>query len=109
VWDDIASKAGLTEQIRRNITDYAGGCGELMALINQKKVDAVLGWEAFKKLCMKTMEVIELPKELQVYRSTAVGITKFSKRTELANKFIEFLISESGKKIYEEFGWHHMT
>jgi len=109
VWDDIASKAGLSDQIRRNITDYAGGCGELMALINQKKVDAVLGWEAFKKLCMKTMEVIELPKELQVYRSTAVGITKFSKRTELANKFIEFLISESGKKIYEEFGWHHMT
>ena len=109
VWDDIASKARLTDQIRRNITDYADGCGELMALINKKKVDAIIGWEAFKKLCMKTMEVVELPKELQVYRSTAIGVITFSKRKELANRFIEFSVSESGKKMYREYGWHHIA
>ena len=47
VWDDISSKAGLTDSIRRNITDFADGCGAVMALINQRKVDAVFGWDAF--------------------------------------------------------------
>ena len=42
-WDDIATKAGLTNQVRKNITDYADGCGELMSLINEKRVDDVLG------------------------------------------------------------------
>ena len=107
VWDDVSSKAGLTDQIRRNITDFADGCGAVMALINQKKVDAVFGWDAFKRLWMKTMEVVELPKELQVYRSTGVAVVKFSRNKELANKFIKFLVSESGKKIYREYGWYH--
>jgi len=107
VWDDISSKAGLTDQIRRNITDFADGCGAVMALINQKKVDAVFGWDAFKRLWMKTMEVVELPKELQVYRSTGVAVAKFSKNKELAKKFVDFLVSESGKKIYREYGWYH--
>jgi len=50
VWDDVSSKAGLTDRIRNNITDFADGCGAVMALINQKKVDAVFGWDAFQKL-----------------------------------------------------------
>lgn len=108
VWDDIATKAGFTEQIRKNTIAYADGCGELMSFINKKKVDAILGWEAFKKLNMKTMDIVELPKDLQVYRSTAIGVIPHSKNKELANKFIEFLVSDNGKKTYEEYGWNHV-
>jgi accessory colonization factor AcfC len=107
VWDDLATKAGFTEQIRKNTVAYADGCGELMALINKKKVDAILGWDAFKNLNMQTMDIIALPKDLQVHRSTAISVITFSKNKELAKKFIDFLVSEKGKKIYEEYGWHH--
>ena len=107
VWDDIATKAGLIEQLRKNITDIAEGCGDLIALINTKKVDAVLGWDAFKKLAMETMEVVELPKDLQVHRSTGVAVVKFTKNKKLAEEFVDFLASEKGKRIYEEYGWHH--
>jgi len=109
VWDDVASKAELTDQIRRNIVDYADGCGELMSLINRKKVDAVLGWDAFKKLQEKTMDVVELPKDLRVNRSTGIGVITFSKNKELAKKFVDFLVSDSGKRIYEEYGWHRVS
>ncbi|MDH5460209.1 MAG: substrate-binding domain-containing protein [Candidatus Bathyarchaeota archaeon] len=101
VWDDISSKAGLTDQIRRNITDFADGCGAVMALINQKKVDAVFGWDAFKRLWMKNMEVVELPEELQVYRSAGAAVLKFSKNKELANKFIAFLCQKVERKSTE--------
>jgi len=108
VWDDLATKAGLAEQIRKNTAAYADGCGELMSFINKKKVDAILGWDAFKNLNMKTMDVIELPKTLQVHRSTAIGVVAFSKNKELAKKFIDFLVSEKGKKIYDRYGWHRV-
>lgn len=108
VWDDLATKAGLTEQIRKNTVAYADGCGELMSFINTKKVDAILGWDAFKNMNMKTMDIAELPEDLQVHRSTGVGVVAFSKNKELAKKFIGFLVSEKGRKIYEEHGWHHV-
>jgi len=108
VWDDLATKAGLAEEIRKNTVAYADGCGELMSLINTKKVDAILGWDAFKNMNMKTMDIVELPRDLQVHRSTAVGVIAFSKNKELSGRFIDFLVSKKGKKIYEEHGWHHV-
>jgi molybdate transport system substrate-binding protein len=108
VWDDLATKSGFTEQIRKNTVAYADGCGGLMSFINKKRVDAILGWDAFKNLNMQTMDIIELPKDLQVHRSTAIGVIAFSKNKELAEKFIDFLVSEKGKKIYDEYGWHRI-
>ena len=108
VWDDLATKAGFVEQIRKNTVAYADGCGELMSFINKKRVDAILGWDAFKNLNMQTMDIIKLPKDLQVHRSTAIGVVTFSKNKKLANKFIDFLVSQKGKRIYGECGWLHL-
>ncbi len=105
VWDDLATKAGYAEQIRKNTVAYADGCGELMSFTNKKKVDAILGWDAFKNLNMETMDRIDLPEDLQVQRSTAIGVISYSRNKELAVKFIDFLVSEEGKRIYEEYGW----
>ena len=107
VWDEVASKAGLIEQIRKNITDFADGCGAVVALINQKKVDAVIGWEAFQKLWPTTLDVVGLPRELQVFRSTGIAVIQFSKEKEAAKQFIDYVTSEKGKKIYMSYGWTH--
>jgi len=37
-----------------------------MALINQKKVDAIFGWNVFKNIWPGTSEIVEPPKEIQV-------------------------------------------
>lgn len=105
VWDDIASKAGLTDQIRQNITSHADACGSLMGLIHSGKVDAIIGWNAFQGVWPDTCEVIELPETLQVFRSTVVGIVSYTKDKELSKKFINYLTSAPIRKIYEGYGW----
>jgi len=105
VWDDIASKAGLTDQIRRNITHHADACGSLMNLIHQEKVDAIFGWNAFQNVWPETCEVIELPADLQVFRSTVVAMISYTKDAELSQKFIDFLTSNEVRKIYSDYGW----
>ena len=107
VWDDIASKAGLTDQIRRNITHHADACGSLMGLIHSDKVDAIFGWNAFQGVWPDTCEVIELPPDLQVFRSTVIAMISYTKNAELSHKFIDFLISDEVKKIYSSYGWIH--
>jgi len=107
VWDDVASKAGLTEEIRRNITHHADACGSLMSLIHQEKVDAIIGWNAFQNVWPNTCEVIELPPDLQVFRSTPVAVITYTKDATLSRKFIDLLTSEEGRKIYYDYGWIH--
>jgi len=107
VWDDVASKAGLTDQIRRNITHHADACGSLMSLIHQEKVDAIFGWNAFQSVWPDTCEVIELPSDLQVFRSTVVAMVSYTKDAELSQKFIDFLASNEVRKIYSDYGWIH--
>jgi len=53
------------------------------------------------------MDVVELPKDLQVHRSTGIAVITFSKNKELAMKLVEFLVSDSGRRIYQEYGWYH--
>ena len=106
-WDDIASKAGLTDQIRRNIVEHADACGSLMALIHSEKVDVIFGWNAFQAIWPNTSEAIDLPPDLQVYRSTVVGLITYTKNPELAKKFIDFLVTDEVKKIYASYNWIH--
>jgi accessory colonization factor AcfC len=105
VWDDVASKAGITDQIRKNITQYSDACGSFMGLIHQEKVDAIFGWNAFQNIWPNTCEVIELPRDLQVFRSTVIGIIRHTKNRVLAQRFIDFLVSNEGRKIYSDYGW----
>jgi len=107
VWDDVASKAGLTDQIRRNITHHADACGSLMGLIHQEKVDAIFGWNAFQYVWPDTCEAIELHFDLQVFRSTVVAMVSYTKDAELSQKFIDFLITNEVRKIYSDYGWIH--
>jgi accessory colonization factor AcfC len=107
VWDDIASKAGLVDSIRKNITRHADACGSLMSLIHTREVDAIFGWNAFKNIWPDTCLTIELPPNLQVYRSTAAGILSCTKDLELSKKFIDFLTTPEAKKIYSDYGWIH--
>jgi len=107
VWDDIASKAGVTDQIRRNITHHADACGSLMSLIHQEKVDAIFGWNAFQNIWPDTCEVIELPPDLQVFRSTGVAMLSCTKDADLSMKLINFLTSKEVRRIYSDYGWIH--
>ena len=109
VWDDVASKAGLTEQVRRNITRHADACGSLMSLIHTREVDAIFGWNAFKNVWPDSCETIELPRDLQVFRSTGIGILTSTRNLELSEKYIDYLNSPEAEKIYTEYGWIHET
>jgi len=108
VWDDIASKAGLTDQIRRNITHHADACGSLMSLIHSDKVDAIFGWNAFQGVWPDTCEIVELAQSVQVFRSTVAGIISYSKNVKLSEEFIDFLTSPAIRKIYANYGWIHV-
>ncbi|HIE52439.1 MAG TPA: ABC transporter substrate-binding protein [Armatimonadetes bacterium] len=104
IWDDICSKAGLTDAVRRNIVVHADGCGSLIRALTQGEIDVGFGWSSFCCFAPQNVAAVELSRDLQVYRSTSVAITSFSPRKELARQFIEFLVTApEARKFYDEF------
>ena len=78
-----------------------------MHITYQVVIEKIFGWNAFKAIWPNTCEVIELPYDLQVYRSTVVGMLSCTKNPELAKKFIDFLVTDEVKKIYADYEWIH--
>ncbi len=105
LWEDIAARLGLIEQIRRNITFYANGCIAIVEAVAEGMVDAIFGWTSFAHLGDGRIEIIEMPEDQQVLRGTGVGLLSFAKQPEAATKFMDFLTTPEARSFYEHYGW----
>jgi len=105
LWEDIAARLDLLEEIRRNIVFHANGCIAIVEAVAQKKVDAAFGWTAFAHLAPGRIEIVELPEDQRLLRGTGVGLLSFARQPEAAKQFMEFLASAEARACYERFGW----
>jgi len=105
LWEDIAARLGLMDEIRRNIAFHANGCIAIVEAVAQGKVDAAFGWTAFQHLEPERIEVVELPPDQQVLRGTGVGLLSFAKHNGAATRFMDFLTTPEARACYVARGW----
>ena len=105
LWEDICGRLGLLDGIRQNISYYANGCVAIVEAVAGGDIDAAFGWMAFWHLEPQRIEVVEMAKDEQVSRGTAVGLLQWSKEPEAAKNFMDFLASAQSQEFYKEFGW----
>jgi len=92
------------EAFRRNLVGYLESCEKTATAISLKMVDAVIGWGVFQYWDSERIESIPLKKE-EIIRIgyIPIAISKFTKNRELAQKFIDFVLSEEGKAIFRKY------
>ena len=105
LWEDICGRLGLLDGIRQNISYYANGCIAIVEAVAGGDIDAAFGWTAFGHLEPQRIEVVEMGRDEQVSRGTAVGLLQWSKEPEAAKSFMDFLASAQSREFYKEFGW----
>jgi len=92
------------EAFRRNLVNYTESCEKTATAISLKMVDAVIGWRVFHYWDPQRIETIPLRKE-EILRIgyIPIAISKFTKKRELAQRFIDFVLSEEGKAIFRKY------
>lgn len=92
------------EAFRRNLVNYTESCEKTATAISLKMVDAVIGWRVFQYWDPERIETIPLKKE-EIIRIgyIPIAISKFTKNRELAQRFIDFVLSEEGKAIFRKY------
>ncbi len=93
-------------QFRKNLINYTESCEKTATAISLKMVDAVIGWRVFHYWDPEKIETIPFKKsEISRIGYIPIAISKFTQNRELAQKFIDFLLSEEGKAIYRKYNY----
>jgi len=93
------------DRVRKNIVNYAESCEKTATYVSLLSADAVIGWSVFQYWDPERIETIRLAKE-EVLRIgyIPIAISRYTRDSNNAQKFIDFLLSERGKAIFRK---HH--
>ena len=109
MWEDIAGRTGRIETVRafrRNIAVFAPNSGEAKRTWQSRSdVDAWLIWSIWWVANRDLADMVAVERDLVVYRDAGVALTTRGRGRPLARRFIEFLRSPQGARIFARWGW----
>jgi len=90
------------EDIEENLVFPSLTVNELGMQIQARALDAVIVWDAIARYYKEYGDEITIPVENNIISTVDIGVLKFTKNQELAGKFVDFITSEAGKRIFQK-------
>lgn len=91
-------------QFRKNLVNYTESCEKTATAVSLKAADAVIGWEVFQHWNPERIETIPLQKhEIARIGYIPIAISTFTADKELAQTFIDFILSAEGKVFFQKY------
>ncbi|MDA8162310.1 MAG: molybdate ABC transporter substrate-binding protein [Desulfobacteraceae bacterium] len=92
------------EAFRKNLINYTESCDKTATAISLKMADAAVGWRVFHYWDPDRIENVKLKKEDIVRVGyIPIAISKFTKNRALAQRFIDFILSDEGRAIFRKY------
>lgn len=103
---DILNHTNLLKEVEENIVVHAASCDATAALITMGSVDAIIGWSVFESWNPDKAEAVLInPESIPKISCIPGAISTYSKNRADAEKFLNFLGSSEGRKIFEKYGY----
>jgi len=101
----IFEKNGISwTEVETNLAFQSMTVNELGLQIQAGSLDAVIVWDAVAGQYLDHGEIVEIPFESNIISAVPIGILVSSEKKELAQDFVNFIVSEQGKAIFRQ---HH--
>jgi molybdate transport system substrate-binding protein len=94
-WDDI----------EKNLAFQSLTVNELGMQIQAKSLDAVIVWDAIAQYYSDYGDQVPIARDKNVLSTVDVGVLKFTEHKKLAEKFVDFLVSEQSQDIFEKHNY----
>jgi molybdate transport system substrate-binding protein len=96
-------KAGLYEQVGKNVVTYASDCQQVASLIRLNEVDAAIGYDVFQVQTPKDLDLVKIPGVEMV--NIPAAVVTYSKEKDLAQQFVEYIAGPKGLEIFTKQGY----
>ena len=93
------------EDIQKKLAFKSFTVNELGMQIQAQALDAVIVWDATARYYSEHGDEIPIAIENNVISTVDIGVLKFTKHQELAEKFVDFVTSEKGKAILKKHNY----
>ncbi len=94
----------ILEKVQKNIVSKGSTVNEVVIHTAMGQADACIVWED-NVINNEDLNIVDISKEKNIVKKISAGLLSFSKNKEVANKYIEFISSEEGKKIFTKYGF----
>jgi accessory colonization factor AcfC len=109
VWEDILGQTrdiNKLKTVRKNISHYAKNSAEAKKLwIDNPDIDVWITWNIWQKANSQLADFIELEDKYTLYRDFGIVSTQKGKSNTQALAFINYLLSDEAKPVFEKWGW----
>lgn len=109
LWEDMAGRKGdirTVRALRKNIVIYAANSAEARkAWIENTALDAWIIWNIWQIANKDLADLVAVSREYRIYRDCGIALTQQGKDKDTARKFIAFLQSNTGRRIFAKWGW----
>jgi molybdate transport system substrate-binding protein len=103
---EIFDKAGLAEEIGKNIITEAARPDNLLTMLVMGQVDAGIIWHFYGLQAPDDIEIIFLaPEQLTGVGEIQIAVSSYCQNTNEALKFIDFITSAEVKEIFKKLGY----
>ncbi|OGO19709.1 MAG: molybdate ABC transporter substrate-binding protein [Chloroflexi bacterium RBG_16_50_9] len=103
---EIFAKAGLTEEIGKNIITEAARPDNLLTMLIMGQVDAGIIWHFYQVQAPDQIENIYLlPEQLTGIGEIQAAVSAYSQDKKSAQQFIDFITSAEGKAVFKQLGY----
>ena len=90
------------EDVEKNLIFQSLTVNELGMQIQTGSLDAVIVWDAIAGYYSEHGMEVTIPPEKNVISTVNIGVLSFAENRSLAEKFVEFAVSEAGQGIFAE-------
>ncbi|MBN2137661.1 MAG: substrate-binding domain-containing protein [Sedimentisphaerales bacterium] len=102
----ILEKNGIAPpDLKSNLLFQSLTVNELGMQIQARSLDAVIVWDAMAVYYAGYGDQVPIPPEKNIISTVDIGVLKFTRRRESAEKFAAFLISPTGREIFEKHNY----
>lgn len=91
--------------VERNLKFQSATVNVLGMQIQAKSLDAVIVWDAMAHYYSDYGDQVPIAREKNVLSTVDVGVLKFTEHRKLAEKFVDFLVSEQSRDIFEKHNY----
>jgi accessory colonization factor AcfC len=113
LWEDMAGRTGdvrMVRALRRNIVDFAATSADAKATwLADPSIDAWIIWGIWAKANPTIAEAVAVEPQFRVYRDTGTAMTIRGKAKPESARFLNFLRSPAGARIFAKWGWITLT
>ncbi|MDK2947693.1 MAG: molybdate transport system substrate-binding protein [Methanolobus sp.] len=102
--DKMLTKKGIYDQVEANVVAKGATVNELVTYISLGQADVSIVWEDLVRNNDK-VNVIEIAEDDNIIKIVPIATLTTSEKPEIASEFVDFVVSDEGRSVFEEYGF----